>query len=233
MKLKIALFFLVFALFSSPLFGADFNNKFFIESQKFSSDSPSWQTTIGAKFGIFEHGNFLLAFNGRIETASNKIDVFGGAGLTDIYYRLEPRIYFKDYYLSINHWSLHKADTFGKVPNLNLITLGAEKSLGKLDINFGVQYKMTNSDADYDNIFFADAVYLLWSGHKKSVYARETLEFLPDIVSRTEIGLKLAVGGKRLPNDIDVFAGWQYGGPVSAQYGLSAEGFFGGFRINF
>ena len=226
----------VLSAFSVPVFGADLNEGVFIEGEKFSSSDPAWAATIGAKFKVSGYKGYSLVFNGRIETVSHHSNAFdGGAGLTDIDYRLEPRIYFKDYYLSFNHWSLHKADVPGDVPNLNLATIATERSYGNLSLVAGAQYKMPNSDADYKKILFVDATYF-FREKGCGAYVREIVEAVPGVISKTEAGYRFGAKSAKLMKSYDLFAGWQYLGgekAVSSQYGLAGEGFFAGFSVNF
>ncbi len=239
---------IIAAVMFSVLFGVSIafagesipNQGFFIEYQKFSKDI-SWTATVGAKFELARHEDFALAFNGRIETVSERmVDLKGSAGLTDIDYRLEPRLYFRDFFLSFNHWSLHKADVLGEVPNLNLVTVGFERNFGRFTLSGGVNYKMPNSDANYSKAAFLSAEEILHAGAKRSMYARQAVEAFPSAIAKAELGLRSATPSLKLLKTVDVYAGYRYnfGGAstgtfISSQDGIVADGIFGGFRFNF
>jgi hypothetical protein len=209
----------------------------FIGYQAYFDRDVSWTATVGTKFELVRYDDFAFAFNGRIETVSEKVvNLKGGAGLTDINYRLEPRIYWKDaVYLSLNHWSYHRADTAGDVPNLNLVTLGAEKEWECLKVNGGANYKLSNSDADYSKAVFLNLEEPLFRRPKYAVYAKQTVEAFPSVVAKAEVGARVKTPPRMFLKTVDVFAGGHFGRRkyVSSQEGIVPSGPYVGFNFNF
>jgi len=208
----------------------------FIGFQGYGARDISWAATVGVKFELAHRNDFALAFNGRIETVSESLDVTHGAGLTDINYRLEPRIYWKDaWYLSWNHWSYHKADGPGDVPNLNLVTVGVERELKWLKINAGVNYKMSNSNADYSKAVFLNMEEPFFRRSKYMAYAKQTIEAIPSAVAKAEVGVRMEPSSRKFLSTVDVFVGGHFGPKefISSQEGLVPSGPYVGFTLNF
>jgi hypothetical protein len=209
---------------------------FFIGYQGYGARDISWTATVGVKFELVRRNDFALAFNGRIETVSEDLEVMRGAGLTDINYRLEPRIYWKDaWYLSLNHWSYHKADVPGDVPTLNLVTVGVEREWKGIKINAGVNYKLSNSDADYSKSVFLNMEEPLFRRAKYTVYAKQTVEAFPSAVAKAEVGVRMETPSQKVLDAVDVFAGCHFGPGkfISSQEGLVPSGPYVGFNLNF
>ena len=208
----------------------------FIGFQGYGARDISWAATIGAKFELVHRNDFALAFNGRIETVSESLDVMHGAGLTDINYRIEPRMYWKDaWYLSLNHWSYHKVDVPGDVPSLNLVTVGVEHELKWLKINAGVNHKLSNSNVDYSKAVFLNMEEPLFRRSKYMVYAKQTIEAIPSAVAKAEVGVRMETSSRKFLDAVDVFAGGHFGPRkfISSQEGLVPSGPYVGFNLNF
>jgi hypothetical protein len=209
----------------------------FIGYQAYGDKNISWTATVGTKFDLAQLGDFTLAFNGRIETVSERgVNFNEGAGLTDINYRLEPRIYWKDaLYLSLNHWSHHKVDAPGGVPNLNLVTVGVERELERLKINGGVNYKLSNSDAAYSKVVFLNMEEPLFQRGKYVVYASQAIEAFPSVIGKAEVGLRMETPSRKYLGAVDIVAGWHFGPKkfISSQEGLVPSGPYAGFSLNY
>lgn len=208
----------------------------FIGFQGYGARDIAWAATVGVKFEIVHRKDVALAFNGRIETVSESLDVFHGAGLTDINYRLEPRIYWKDtWYLSLNHWSFHKVDAPGDVPNLNLVTVGMDRELKWVMINAGVNHKLSNSSVDYSKAVFLNMEEPLFRRGIYTVYAKQTIEAIPSAVAKAEFGVRIETTKRRFLSAVDLFAGGHFGPNrfISSQEGLVPSGPYVGFNLIF
>ncbi len=208
----------------------------FIGFQGYGAREISWTETVGVKFELVSLSDFALAFNGRIEAVSENQNVLQGAGLTDINFRLEPKIYWKNaWYLSWNHWSFHKSDVPGGVPNLNLVTAGVERELKWLKIDAGVNYKLPNSDADYSKAVFLNMEEPLFRISRFMVYAKQTIEAVPSAVAKAEVGARMETSARRFLRAVDVFVGGHFGSKryISSQEGLVPSGPYAGFSLIF
>jgi len=182
-------------------------------------------------------GSFCCGDKGSAEIV-DEANTFARKGYLNvsINYRLEPRIYWKDaWYLSWNHWSYHKADGPGDVPNLNLVTVGVERELKWLKINAGVNYKMSNSNADYSKAVFLNMEEPFFRRSKYMAYAKQTIEAIPSAVAKAEVGVRMEPSSRKFLSTVDVFVGGHFGPKefISSQEGLVPSGPYVGFTLNF
>jgi len=209
---------------------------FFLEYDRYAvQNEASWHAVVGCNFDLYTVKGATIGFQGRINTVSEASMPFGGAGLTDIAYRLEPRVAYGRYFLSFNHWSLHKADVFGDVPNLNALTVGTERKIGPVTLTIAGQYMLTSSDAAYNKHVMIDARYTIARVRYGELYARSTAEVLPGAMVRAETGLRMLRAEGKIIKSTDLFVSWNSwnGLRPTSQLGLADGGFLYGFRLNF